>query len=126
MDRLLAPTLTNEFGREPVEQFGMRGRRALQAEIVLGLDQAATEIRLPKPIDPDARRERICRIDQPLRQLHPIGFRTPGRDIGEHGRHAGRYCFSGAREIALSQKMRLARLVPLANDHRSHDVGRPF
>ena len=34
----------NELVGQPVEQFGMRRRRALRAEVVLGLDQAEAEI----------------------------------------------------------------------------------
>ncbi len=83
MDRLLAPASVHELAGQPVEQLGMTGGRSLGAEVVVGLDQAAAEIRLPDPVDDDAGRERIAAIDQPARQVQAIG--RSSRDSNPRG-----------------------------------------
>src|SRR5947209_14722534 len=37
------PAAIAVFGRQPIQQFGIRGRRALHAEVLLGLDDAGAE-----------------------------------------------------------------------------------
>ena len=51
---------TNSDG-QPVEQLGMAGRLALDAEVLGGLDQADAEVLLPEAIDGDARGQRVVR-----------------------------------------------------------------
>ena len=58
-----------KLDREPVEQFGMRGKTTLEAEVVLGLDDPAAEELLPFAVDRDARGERVLFGDEPLREV---------------------------------------------------------
>ena len=50
----------------------MRRRRALRAEVLARLDEAAAEDLLPEPIDGDARDERVVLVDQPAREPEPV------------------------------------------------------
>ena len=52
----------------------MRGRLALAAEIVGGLDEAGAEDLLPHAVDGDARGERMLRTEQPLGEAEPVVF----------------------------------------------------
>ena len=53
--------LVHELDRQPVEQFGMRRRLALRAEVLARLDEAAAEQRFPEPVHRHARRRAGCR-----------------------------------------------------------------
>ena len=66
------PAALEVFGREPIEQFGVRGAFALHAEIFGGFDEASPEERLPRAIDGGASGERIGRRDQPTGQIEAI------------------------------------------------------
>src|SRR6266567_5821969 len=102
MDLFEVPFLGNEFRRQPIEQFGMRGQRALRAEIVFRLHEAASEILLPDAIDDDPGSERILRINDPAGQIKAgwEGGSLVGRlESMKNGRHAGRYGVSFASEI---------------------------
>src|SRR6266508_6281775 len=55
----------HELHRQPIEQFRMRRRRALRAEIVFSLHNAASEILLPEAIDHHARGERVLWVNNP-------------------------------------------------------------
>ena len=79
VDRLLAPAAIHQLAGQPVEQLGMAGGRALGAEVVVGLDQAAAEIGLPDPVDRDPGRQRVAAIDQPAGQVQAIGRRARAR-----------------------------------------------
>ena len=46
-----APLAAIELRRQPVEQLGMGRRRALRAEVLAGLDEAAAEELLPGAVD---------------------------------------------------------------------------
>ena len=75
MERMIAFWLhpfAIELGGQPVEQLRVRWRRALRAEILAGLDDAAAEELLPQPIDGHARDERVVFVDQPSRQSQPV------------------------------------------------------
>ena len=88
MDRLLAPAPVHELAGQPIEQLGMAGGGALRAEVVVGLDQAAAEIRLPDPVHGDPGRQRIAAIDQPAGQVHAVrrSSRTRILQAGQHAR----------------------------------------
>ena len=49
------PTLANKLAGQPIEEFRMRGGRALRAKILLGFDKAATKIAHPNAIHLDTR-----------------------------------------------------------------------
>ena len=63
--------------RQPVEQFRMRRRRALRAEIFLGLDEAAAEVAHPDAVHRHARRERVFGTDEPAGQVEPRARSRP-------------------------------------------------
>ncbi len=68
MQPLDVPASPDKFRGEPIEQFGMRGPIALNAEVIDRLEQADTKKGLPLAIDGDACRKRIGWIDKPFRQ----------------------------------------------------------
>ena len=53
------PVGADEFGREPVEQFGIRRPFALHAEVLNGLHDADAEELLPEAIHIYTGRERV-------------------------------------------------------------------
>ena len=44
----------DELEGQPIEEFGMRGGRALSAKVVFGFDQALAEVAVPDTVDGDA------------------------------------------------------------------------
>ena len=61
-DQLLhVPAGLAEFHGQPVEQFRVRRRRGLRAEVVGRLEESGAEELLPEPIDGDAREQRVRR-----------------------------------------------------------------
>src|SRR6185369_7472272 len=68
-DVLDVPAAVNEFGCEPVEQFGMRRPVALRSEIIDSPRQAGSEELLPQTIDEHAGRQRILARRQPPREI---------------------------------------------------------
>src|SRR5260221_8715256 len=98
MNGLLTPPLPDELAREPVEQFGMRGPRALRAEIVLAFDDPFAEVRLPDAVHGDARRQGIARIDDPSGEIEPR--RCARLRLRKYGGHTGLDGRSLAGEIA--------------------------
>ena len=104
----------------------MRRRRALGAEVVLGLDQAAAEVRLPDPVDRDAGRQRVPRIDQPAGQVQPVraslrrGFGAAAGRPGTPGRDRSPWRVKSPP----SMDVRLAGLCALAHDHRRDELRR--
>src|SRR5262249_49392797 len=61
----------HELGGQPVQQLGMRRRRALESEVVGRADESAAEVVLPDSIHHYARRQRI------LGACDPVGERQP-------------------------------------------------
>src|SRR6266566_540391 len=59
--------------RQPVEQFGMRRRRALRAKIIFRFDESAPEILLPDAVDLHAGGQRILRVHNPASQIEARG-----------------------------------------------------
>ncbi len=90
------------------------------AEIVLGLDQAQAEVRLPGAIDRDARRQWVRRIDQPFREVQ-ARFRRwrlrgqPSRRVRIHGD-------ARAQKIAAEVNVSFAHCRALAQHQGRSDV----
>ena len=111
--RLQAPARRDELGGQPVEQLGMRRRRPLRAEVVLGLDQAPAEVRLPDPVDRHPRRQRV-RADRPASGPGPAGSGRPdGRERRQDGGDARADGVPRAGEVAAEVDVRVARLLAL-------------
>ncbi len=72
-----APAVFHEFSREPIEQFRMRGSRAVCAEVAGRADQPFAEMILPDAIHHHARGERIRRIHNPLARMSDAGADLP-------------------------------------------------
>ena len=68
MDVLHAPVVLDQFDGEPVEQLGMRRRSSLAAEVEHRRYQRLAEVPRPDVIDRDARRQRMARVGEPLRE----------------------------------------------------------
>ena len=68
VDVLHVPTALHELAGEPIQKFRMRRRGSLVAEILRGLEQPDTEIRLPDTVHKDAGRDGRLRIDEPFRE----------------------------------------------------------
>src|SRR5262249_40626313 len=82
VDRLELPTVLDEFASEVVEQFGMRGRFALRAEVVRRADEALAEVVLPESVH-DHTREQVPRTALAVR--HPVRERDARRFRGALG-----------------------------------------
>jgi hypothetical protein len=61
----------HELDRQPIEQFRVRRKPTLDAEVVLGLDQPAAEELLPGAVDDDPRGERVVGGDEPFCEFEP-------------------------------------------------------
>src|SRR5262245_6056577 len=120
LHRLHVPAGTDEFRRQPVEQFGMDGRLALRAEILDGFDNAVAEIHLPETIDRDARGQRMIRIDKPSGQCQTVDllvFLQRRKNCGDSRRDIlGLVAVIAAREDEC-----VARFAELHHDHRVED-----
>ena len=90
MQVLGAAAGAQELGRQPVEQLGMRRRRALDAEVARRRHQAAAEMVLPDAIDPDARRQRILRTRSASRPAQSRRLRDRFAGVGAEDRRASR------------------------------------
>ena len=119
MQFLQAPAALHELDRQPVEQLRVRRRRALTAEVVLGLDNPSAEVLLPHAIDGHARGQRVTRIHQPAGKVKPVGGAGSRHERRQHGWHAGLESCSRPREIAGNVDVSLARLA-LGQHQGSH------
>ena len=72
------PTGADEFGGEPVEEFGVGGGVALHAKVARRADEAGAEELLPETVHGDAGGERILRIDDPVGEIEAGGSRGSG------------------------------------------------
>jgi hypothetical protein len=54
MKSFYIPAGTDQLGREPIEELGMRRRLSLDAEVFGSVDQPGAEMVLPDPVDGDA------------------------------------------------------------------------
>ena len=66
MQLLDGPAVVDEPGGEPIEQLGMRGLLAHDAEVARRADQAFAEVMLPDAVHDHARRQRIIGAGQPF------------------------------------------------------------
>ena len=120
-----APAAFHELAGQPVEQFRMAWRRSLGAEVVVGLDEPASEVRLPDPVDGHPGRQRIAPVHQPAGQVHAVGRRA--RALASQRRedrgHPGSDHVSLAGEIAPQMHVRRTRVFgPLPHDHRGDEM----
>ena len=98
LHRLHVPAGADEFGGQPVEQFGMRRPFALRAEILHRLDQAGAEIHLPEAIHGHARRQRIGGIDQPFGEAQAIVRHAGGQRRQRRRERPARPCRRAGRK----------------------------
>src|SRR5271154_5929432 len=98
----------------------MCGTGAHHAEVVLRLDDTLAEIRLPHAIDGYASRQRVRRIDQPLRQVEAIALH---RLRGEYGGNAGIDSLAVLEEVATDLDVGLARCGQFLHDQGSSHPG---
>src|SRR4051812_12535787 len=73
MEVLGAPTALNELNRQIIKKLGMCWRRASDAEVFGRCDQSPTKVVLPDSVGPDAGRQRVRRIGEPVGETGPRG-----------------------------------------------------
>ena len=98
---LHVPARLAELDGQPVEQLGMRGKLAADAEVAGRADQAGAEDLLPEPVDRDAGRQRVLGPEQPLRQAEPVARAGRG---GIGGSTSGVSGFTGSRRLSYSPR----------------------
>src|SRR5207248_1542473 len=107
LDKLLPPpAVFHEGGREPVEQFRMRGALAAHAEITDGAHESFAEQSRPDVIDGNARCERILFAHEPAREVEARGIR-----LGQLRQHVERIRLDlafRAEEITTMEQLRYA------------------
>ena len=69
---LYVPARTNEFGGEPIEEFGVGGFFALNAEVFGRFDKAGPEVFLPVTVDGDPGSQRVFGRGNPAREAKAI------------------------------------------------------
>src|SRR5262249_43394454 len=118
---------SDELAAQPVEQFGMRGLRPVDAKITRGADNALAEMMLPETIDKDAGRQRMVRVRDPLGQGNaPFSVARIRRQLqfrakrGEGSRSDG---FTLLHWVAPVEAMRLFRCGELAEVTQGHPLG---
>ena len=105
-----APTVIHKFGRQPVEQIGMRRQFRACAEVFRRLEQARAEVTLPDAIHERARSRRRFFVHQPVcqREARAIGIR---RERMQECGCAGLHHVTGLEEITALEKSRFAHLI---------------
>jgi hypothetical protein len=85
------PLVLHEFDGQPVEEFRMGGRFALNAEVLGGAHEALTKKKLPEVIDGDACGERVFGGGEPTREFDPRPAISlfPWGERGENARGHG-------------------------------------
>jgi hypothetical protein len=73
---------------EPVEEFGVGGKGALHAEIVLGLDDALSEMAHPNAVDGDARDEGVVGPHEPPGEVEAVELDQPMAGSDEAARRS--------------------------------------
>ena len=71
-EALHVPARFAKVDGQPVEQLGVRGKLAGDAEVAGRAHQAAAENLLPEAVDDDAGGQRMLGPDEPLRQAEPV------------------------------------------------------
>ena len=110
----VAPAAVDEFHRQPVQQFGMRGRVAHFPEVVEHGSQAAPEVVIPDAVDGHARGERVVAGQDPFGERQTasrcpaVGGRKFHRRIayGGHGKKPRLHQRSVAVDVAVDQEIR--------------------
>ena len=100
----------------------MAGRGPLQAEVILGLDNATTKQLLPHPVDGHARREGVAGIDQPAGEVQAVGSVRQHRQWREHAGDGGFDLGSVSQEVAANVNAGAAGLAPLPHDERGGEL----
>jgi hypothetical protein len=107
-----APTAPDQLACERIEQFGMRGLAAIEAEIAWLLDESCSEMPEPEPVDDHPGKERVLRGCQPPRQLYPAlafgrirGQAKLGRLRPDHRQAPRREQFGRLGGVAPGQEM---------------------
>ena len=121
LHRLDVPAGADEFGGEPVEQFGMARRFALGSKILGGLHQAGAEVGLPVAVHRYARGEGMVRIGEPLREAEAVGRGARGQRREERG-YAGGDLFAGFLIAAAEEDKGVARRCHFLHDHRGGNL----
>jgi hypothetical protein len=88
--------VAHEVESEPVEQLGMRGSLATQAEVARAGHESFAKMPLPDAVHDDSGGERIFRIGDPLREFEPAAAflrlhrqKLAAKDVGKLARHLG-------------------------------------
>ena len=91
--------MVHEVHREPVEEFAVRGRRALHAEILRRLQEPGAEVRLPHPVHRHARGGRGVASRQPAGKGE-AGIDRSGRQRMQRLGNPGGHLVGGLEPVA--------------------------
>ena len=108
VEALDVPAALAEIDGQPVEQLRVRGRFALAAEIVGGLDQAHAENLLPHAVDGHARGERVVFGEEPAGEAEAIARQRGGhrrQHRGGAGFHAVALLVVGAAIESVGERL---------------------
>src|SRR5690242_8949369 len=86
----------HQLGCEPVQEFGIRGRAAVAAEVGEAGNDSVREVARPDVIHGDSREERIPEIRQPAGKS-----RAAASALGREGFHAPWFVSRGRRQLCI-------------------------
>ena len=101
---LRSQPLIAEVEGEPVEQLGVGGEFAGDAEVAGASDQAGAEDVLPEAIDGDAGGERVVGVEQPSGEAEPV---SGPRSRRRRARPSGVSGLTGSRRLSYSPRDRM-------------------
>ena len=78
----VVPVGFNEFDGEPIEEFGVRGWGALDAEVFGGFDDAGAEEQFPGAVRSDSGGQRVFGVCEPVGEVESSGLRRVGAGAG--------------------------------------------
>ena len=117
------PAAVHEFDGEPVEQFGVAGFLALQAEVLDAFDEAGAEEGLPVAVDGDAGGQRVVAGDEPVGEVEAIGALAGWRSAGEGDGHGTDDLDGGGFVVgAFVEDEGVPWLLDLVHDHDAGDA----
>ena len=104
MEVFEAPSVGDEFGGEPVEEFGVRGLGAVDAEVTGSFDDAGPKMVVPQAVGDDACGEGILRRSDPVGECDTAflfgGVCGESDRFSDHGKDPGGNFFARLRGVS--------------------------
>ena len=103
------PIAFDQFGGEPIEEFGMRGRFAGATKVVGIARDGLTKVPEPNPVDDSPSGEGVVGTSDPFGKGATAALDVRGQRFGrinpEGGEHAGRHGLGAAERIAVGENL---------------------